>query len=61
MTGTSGTSGTPVRPQVFKVLCTAIGRMKGIVGTDKAEVDAEAEKEQRRKAKSKGKNPKRTK
>ena len=49
-----------MRPQVFKVLCTAIGRMKGIVGTDKAEVDAEAEKEQRRKAKSKGKNPKRT-
>lgn len=29
--------------------------LKGIVGTNKAEVDAEAEKEQRRKAKSKGK------
>lgn len=27
MPETSGTSGTPVRPQVFKVLCTAIGRM----------------------------------
>lgn len=33
--------------------------LKGIVGTDKAEVDAEAKKEQRRKAKSKGKKPKR--
>ena len=32
--------------------------MKGIVGTDKAEVDAEAKKEQRRKAKSK--NPKKS-
>ncbi len=32
--------------------------MKGIVGTDKTEVDAEAQKEQRRKAKSKGKKPK---
>lgn len=31
--------------------------LKGIVGTDKAEVDAEAKKEQRRKAK--GKKPKR--
>lgn len=34
--------------------------LKGIVGTDKAEVDAEAKKAQRRKAKSKGKAPKRT-
>ena len=32
--------------------------LKGIAGTDKAEVDAEERKEQRRKAKSKGKRPK---
>lgn len=32
--------------------------LKGIVGTEKAEVDADAEKEQRRKARSKGKKPK---
>lgn len=32
--------------------------LKGIVRTDKAEVDAEERKEQRRKANSKGKKPK---
>lgn len=32
--------------------------LKGILGTDKAEVDAEERKEQRRKANSKGKKPK---
>ena len=32
--------------------------LKGITGTDKAEVDREERKEQRRKANSKGKKPK---
>ena len=34
--------------------------LKGIVGTDKAEVAAEAKKEPRRKAKRKGKYPKKS-
>lgn len=49
--GQSARDGDPLPlPELDKAL-------KGIVGTDKAEVDAEAKKEQRRKAKGKKANP----